>query len=97
MKQIDSCKDWTYEDIDSCYRAIEQVAAKYELDCYPNQIEVISSEQMLDAYCITPDHKLLRRDLRWVEAGEVSVGDVVMGFDEHGPHRMFRNAIVTHV
>lgn len=50
MKQIDSCKDWTYEDIDSCYRAIEQVAAKYELDCYPNQIEVISSEQMLDAY-----------------------------------------------
>lgn len=41
----------------------------------------IYSEDMVD-YCITPNHKLLRDDLRWTEARYLKVGDKVLGFDE---------------
>lgn len=43
--------DWDYDKIRRAYDAIEEVAIK-ELgyDLYPNQIEVITFEQMLDAY-----------------------------------------------
>lgn len=45
-----SGSEWTLEDL----LAIEQVCAKhaerYRLDTFPNQMEVISSEQMLDGY-----------------------------------------------
>ena len=43
--------DWTFDDLRRVYDAIDTVAAKYlHLDVYTNQIEIISSEQMLDAY-----------------------------------------------
>ncbi len=43
--------DWDYRDVMRVYDAIERIAhEELELDVYPNQIEVISSEQMLDAY-----------------------------------------------
>ena len=43
--------DWTFETLRSVYDAIEDVATKdLRLDFYTNQIEIISSEQMLDAY-----------------------------------------------
>ena len=42
--------EWTFELIQSYDDAISQVAREYGLDTYPNQIEVITSEQMLDAY-----------------------------------------------
>jgi stage V sporulation protein R len=42
--------DWTFEDLRRTYDAIEEIAVgEMGLDPYPNQIEVISSEQMLDA------------------------------------------------
>ncbi len=42
---------WDFDTMRRCYDAIEQVALEdLGLDVYPNQIEVISSEQMLDAY-----------------------------------------------
>lgn len=87
--------DWTFNDIDEAYGHIERIAReKFNISYYPNQIEIISSDQMLDAYCITPDHKLLRSDLRWVEADVIAVGDTILGFDEHGPHRKYRAAAV---
>jgi stage V sporulation protein R len=46
---IDDC-DWSFERLDECYSQIERVAGAFELDTYPNQIEIITSEQMLDAY-----------------------------------------------
>ena len=50
---ITSRTDWTPELLESVYREIETIAHE-ELELkgllYPNQIEVISSEQMLDAY-----------------------------------------------
>ena len=43
--------DWDYDKIKRAYDAIERIALdEMGLDIYPNQIEVISSEQMLDAY-----------------------------------------------
>ncbi|MDA8129493.1 MAG: SpoVR family protein [Betaproteobacteria bacterium] len=42
--------EWTFELLDRCDREIARVAAHYGLDTYPSQIEVISSEQMIDAY-----------------------------------------------
>ena len=43
--------EWDFATLDRTYKAIEEIAIKeLGLDVYPNQIEVISSEQMLDAY-----------------------------------------------
>ncbi|EIW89147.1 SpoVR family protein [Alishewanella agri BL06] len=42
--------DWTFELLASYQQEIARVAAHYQLDTYPNQIEVITAEQMLDAY-----------------------------------------------
>jgi spore cortex formation protein SpoVR/YcgB (stage V sporulation) len=43
--------EWDFSTLDQVYKAIEDVALnELKLDVYPNQIEVISSEQMLDAY-----------------------------------------------
>ncbi len=43
--------DWDYDKVRRVYDAIEQVAVQdLGLDTYTNQIEVITSEQMLDAY-----------------------------------------------
>jgi len=43
--------DWDAETIKRAYEAIEDIALnELGLDVYPNQIEIITSEQMLDAY-----------------------------------------------
>ncbi|AHV92429.1 spoVR like family protein [Bordetella holmesii ATCC 51541] len=42
--------DWTFELLQRYDDAISAIARDYGLDTYPNQIEVITSEQMLDAY-----------------------------------------------
>ncbi|WP_035385593.1 SpoVR family protein [Ferrimonas futtsuensis] len=42
--------DWTFDLLDQYHKEIERVATLYRLDTYPNQIEVISAEQMMDAY-----------------------------------------------
>ena len=43
--------DWTFDTLRRTYDAIEDVALNdLGLDVYPNQLEIISSEQMLDAY-----------------------------------------------
>jgi stage V sporulation protein R len=46
--------DWNFETLRRIYDAIEAVAiGELGLDVYPNQIEVITTEQMLDAYAST--------------------------------------------
>ena len=43
--------DWTFEALEAFEREIGRIAAdKYRLDTYTNQIEIISAEQMMDAY-----------------------------------------------
>ncbi|MFV7771130.1 SpoVR family protein [Shewanella marisflavi] len=47
---LDDGPDWTFELLESYLTEIERVAAHYRLDTYKNQIEVITAEQMMDAY-----------------------------------------------
>jgi len=47
---ISKGSDWDFELLGRYDQAIAAAAADYGLDTYPNQIEVITSEQMLDAY-----------------------------------------------
>ena len=43
--------EWDFQTLDRTYKAIEEIALKdLKLEVYPNQVEIISSEQMLDAY-----------------------------------------------
>ncbi|WP_153111279.1 SpoVR family protein [Propionivibrio limicola] len=42
--------EWTFEAIDRYDEAIGEVARAYNLDCYPHVLEIISAEQMMDAY-----------------------------------------------
>ena len=49
-KRLPQGPDWTFELIDEYEQEIRKTAAEFGLDTYPNQIEVITSEQMLDAY-----------------------------------------------
>ncbi len=53
MKPITTSSEWTFEAIDAYYDILNEIAEEYGLDCYPNQIEIIGSEQMLDAYSST--------------------------------------------
>ncbi|TQV75584.1 SpoVR family protein [Aliikangiella marina] len=49
-KPISTTADWTFELVQEYYDAIAEIAADFKLDTYPNQLEIISAEQMLDAY-----------------------------------------------
>lgn len=49
-KPISATSDWTFELIQDYDRALAEIATEFGLDTYPNQIEIISSEQMMDAY-----------------------------------------------
>lgn len=49
-KPISTSSEWTFDLIDRYDQAIGEVAQQMGLDTYPNQIEIISSEQMMDAY-----------------------------------------------
>lgn len=42
--------EWTFERLEDYDREIGRIAKSYGLDTYPNQIEVITTEQMMDAY-----------------------------------------------
>lgn len=47
---ISTSSEWTFELIDQYHQVIGEIAEEFGLDTYPNQIEIISSEQMMDAY-----------------------------------------------
>ena len=45
-------------------------------------------------YCVTPNHKILGADLRWRSASDFKVGDKLVGFDEHGPRRKYKESTI---
>jgi spore cortex formation protein SpoVR/YcgB (stage V sporulation) len=47
---ISSGAEWTFELIEEYHTEIAAIAEDFKLDTYPNQIELITAEQMLDAY-----------------------------------------------
>ena len=42
--------EWTFELIQQAHAEISRVAKNFGLDTYPNQLEIITAEQMMDAY-----------------------------------------------
>src|SRR5262245_51572287 len=49
-KVLSKTAEWSFELLKVYEVEIARIAADYQLDTYPNQIEVINSEQMIDAY-----------------------------------------------
>jgi len=47
---ISTGSEWTFELIQKYDEEIAKCAAEFGLDTYPNQVEVITAEQMMDAY-----------------------------------------------
>ncbi len=47
---LPSPSDWTFDLIERYHEVIRQTAERYGLDTYPNQLEIITAEQMMDAY-----------------------------------------------
>ena len=52
-KPIAEGSEWTFDNLADYEREISRLAEAYRLDTYPNQIEVITAEQMMDAYSST--------------------------------------------
>ena len=42
--------DWTFDLVEQYHAVIRATAERFGLDTYPNQLEVITAEQMMDAY-----------------------------------------------
>ena len=52
-KELFSRPDWTFETLQKADEIISKIAKDYlKLSWYPNQIEIVSSEQMIDAYSL---------------------------------------------
>jgi stage V sporulation protein R len=49
-KPLSTGAEWTFELIQAYDREIARLAHDFKLDTYPNQIEIISAEQMIDSY-----------------------------------------------
>ncbi|MFP8967150.1 SpoVR family protein [Pokkaliibacter sp. CJK22405] len=49
-KPISTQSEWTFDLIQAYDKEIARIAKDFKLDTYPNQIEIITSEQMMDAY-----------------------------------------------
>lgn len=47
---LPSPNDWSFELIDEYHEVIRKTAERFGLDTYANQLEVITAEQMMDAY-----------------------------------------------
>jgi len=47
---ISTGSEWTFELVKQYDAEIARIAADFKLDTYPNQIEIIAAEQMMDAY-----------------------------------------------
>ena len=49
-RKLPTGSEWTFEALERYERALGRMAKEFGLDTYPVQLEIISSEQMMDAY-----------------------------------------------
>ncbi len=50
LNAISEGPEWSFELIEQYDQKIAEIAQNFELDIYPNQIEIITAEQMMNAY-----------------------------------------------
>lgn len=85
---------WDWKDVAKIQSNYEKFIRKEML-----RIGEDSDEFQMSYNCLTPDTKVLTKDLRYVEIGSVQVGDILVGFDEEiqtkGAHRKIRETTVT--
>ncbi|WP_290641403.1 SpoVR family protein, partial [Aquabacterium sp.] len=48
--QLPGPSDWSFDLIEQYHDVIRATAESFKLDTYPNQLEIITAEQMMDAY-----------------------------------------------
>ena len=99
--------DWTFDLLKRVYDAIEEIAiGDLGLDVYPNQLEIISSEQMLDAYAslgmpILYRHwsfgKRFARDQRLYQKGQTGLAyEIVINSNPCISYNMEENSAALH-
>ena len=49
-QHLSAPSDWSFELIEQYHGVIRDTANRFGLDTYPNQLEIITAEQMMDAY-----------------------------------------------
>ena len=49
-KPLSTGAEWTFDLIETYDREIARIAKDFKLDTYPNQLEIITAEQMMDSY-----------------------------------------------
>jgi stage V sporulation protein R len=49
-KPLPGPSDWSFELVEQYHKVIRDTAERFGLDTYPNQLEIITAEQMMDAY-----------------------------------------------
>lgn len=49
-KPLSETSEWTFELIEKYHKEIERIAGNFGLETYPVQLEIITAEQMMDAY-----------------------------------------------
>lgn len=50
VNRLPDQSEWTFDLIEQAHTEISRVARQFGLDTYPNQLEIITAEQMMDAY-----------------------------------------------
>ena len=86
--------EWTWRDV-------VKVNSNYEKHIKREKLRIgeDSDEFQMSYNCLTPDTKVLTKDLKYVEIGSVQVGDILVGFDEEtytkGAHRKIKETTVT--
>ena len=83
------------------WREVAKVQPNYEKFIKKEMLRIgeDSDEFQMSYNCLTPDTKVLTKDLKYVEIGSVQVGDILVGFDEEpytkGAHRKIKETTVT--
>jgi hypothetical protein len=85
-----------------CYHKKGGCGAKYGDDdplILDQSVGEIENPDLPDQWnCVTPSTRILTRDLRWVPAGEISTGEILIGVNEELPSkngRFYEDAIAT--
>lgn len=62
----------------------------------PRTLILTATKSLQDQYCVAPETKVLRKDLRWVRIDSLQAGDGIVAFDEErqGMRRMWQEATV---
>ncbi len=74
------------EQICDAYQGAEGKYKPYKV-APENVMAFAKGMKRLQPYCVAPETRILTTDLRWVLAGDLKVGDKLVGFDEELPRK----------